>query len=156
MAGTSGVVAKKWSLSLLRAEHVVGDAANPAEARTEGSSTVTVNCSHLDSIRFLELPDSIAGCEDCSRAAVGGCTCACATRVGISAAATTHRASTPQPTPAMPATPSSRRAWRGLELLLRGRHRICHQPMTSAQSKIIRNQERRCPTPPLLIMQSYP
>jgi hypothetical protein len=26
---------------------------------------VTINCSHLDSIRFLELPDSIAGCEDC-------------------------------------------------------------------------------------------
>jgi len=28
---------------------------------------VTVNCSHLGGIRYLELPDSIAGCEDCLR-----------------------------------------------------------------------------------------
>ena len=26
---------------------------------------MTIQCSHLDSIRFLEPPDSIAGCEEC-------------------------------------------------------------------------------------------
>ena len=31
----------------------------------EISSKVTASCSHLDSIRFSELPESIAGCEEC-------------------------------------------------------------------------------------------
>lgn len=25
----------------------------------------TTGCSHLDSVRFIELPDNIAGCEEC-------------------------------------------------------------------------------------------
>jgi hypothetical protein len=28
---------------------------------------VTVNCSHLDSIQFIALPEAIAGCEECLR-----------------------------------------------------------------------------------------
>jgi hypothetical protein len=31
----------------------------------EGSRTVTASCSHLDSIKFTELPESIAGCKEC-------------------------------------------------------------------------------------------
>ena len=31
----------------------------------ESSRTVTTRCSHLDSIKFTELPESVAGCEEC-------------------------------------------------------------------------------------------
>jgi uncharacterized UBP type Zn finger protein len=31
----------------------------------KGSGTVTATCSHLDSVKFTELPESIAGCEEC-------------------------------------------------------------------------------------------
>ena len=31
----------------------------------KGSRPVTARCSHLDSIQFIELPESIAGCEEC-------------------------------------------------------------------------------------------
>jgi uncharacterized UBP type Zn finger protein len=34
-------------------------------ATAEGSRTVAAGCSHLDSIQFMDLPDSIAGCEEC-------------------------------------------------------------------------------------------
>ena len=35
-----------------------------AGARNDGTLFV-FNCSHLDSIQFTELPESIAGCEEC-------------------------------------------------------------------------------------------
>jgi ubiquitin-hydrolase Zn-finger-containing protein len=46
----------------LRAEHVLVPA---TLALVEGSRTMTVCCSHLDSIQFTELPESIDGCEEC-------------------------------------------------------------------------------------------
>ena len=31
----------------------------------EGTPPVTAGCSHLESIQFIELPERIAGCEEC-------------------------------------------------------------------------------------------
>jgi hypothetical protein len=51
---------------------------------------MTVDCSHLDSIQFTSCRKPLRDARSASRAAIGGCTCACANRAGTSAAAMNH------------------------------------------------------------------
>ena len=54
-------------------------------------------CTHLDRVKILNLPDSVAGCEDCLREGGSGCICGSAWAAVTSAAATTRRTATPPP-----------------------------------------------------------
>ena len=47
-------------------------------------------CSHLDTVEILEVPDPVAGCEECLASGGSGSICACARAAATSAAATTR------------------------------------------------------------------
>ena len=92
---------------------------------------MTGGCSHLDSIQFVELPEIIAGCEECL--ASGGRwvhlrMCQSCGHIGCCDDSPSKHAIRPRPRHRTPRHPL-RRAWRGLELLLRRRHHLRCQPM---------------------------
>jgi hypothetical protein len=81
-------------------------------------------CSHIDSIELTELPEVIAGCEECLAIGACGCTCACvlpAHRLLRQLAPPARLR--PRPQLGAPHRPLSR-TWRRVELMLHRPRRV--------------------------------
>jgi len=122
-----------------------------AERRLAGKSiTATVNCSHIDSIHFTQLPENIAGCEECLASGdwwVHLRMCQSCGHIGCCDESPNRHATAPARETSHPiiAPPSLARTGATATSTT--------SPSSSADDA---SQEPLCPTRPLLIMHSYP